>query len=143
MTEQLHGYSKEYVSGPLQVTKQVGAEDGLLGSYTLCLYWNPTDEGKVIWVDFELFGVIAAGSDGSLSYQKRDSEWWPNYCDDLASAEVAAEGHVKWDGCMDLDITSTHLCSRRDFVGLLNAIETAREECALAMPGTDVYLEYA
>lgn len=138
------GHSKQWVSGPLRVTKQIGAEDGMLGSFTLCLYWNPTDDDdRVLWVDFELFEVTGIGDDGCiLEYSRRGADTLPDFVSSLAEAESAAEGFVKWDGCTQFTVGDVHVDSRAGLLQLLNAIETAREECAMAMPGSDVILEY-
>jgi hypothetical protein len=129
---------------PLRVTKQVGDEDGLLGSHTLCLYWRtPDGEEDVLRVDFELFEVVEVRDAIVLGYTRSDSQVRPDVVWDLAQAETAAEGFVKADGCTQLQIADVHVDRRIDLLRLLNAIETAREECALAMPGSDVILEYA
>lgn len=137
------GYCKEWVSGPLRVTKQIGAEDGLLGSFTLCLYWTPIDDGRVMWVDFELFEVTWTGAGGTFGYNRRDARSLPDTVKDLAEAESAARGFVKWDGCTQFDVGNVHVDGRGELLRLFAAIETAREECALAMPNSDVIGEYA
>lgn len=147
MTEGSHaGYCKQYVSGPRRVTKQVGNEDGLLGSFTLVLYWRDgqleDDPGRVLWVDFELFEVTAVRDDGVGEYHRRGS---PNGWDtvpDLAHADDTAQGFVKSDGCTQFEVAAVHIDRARDLRKLFSAIESARRECALAMPGSDVILEY-
>lgn len=144
MSDSNKGYSKQWVSGPLRVTKQIGAEDGMLGSFTLCLYWNPTDDDdRVLWVDFELFEVTCLfGPAGTPYYPRRDATIGLDTVLSLAEAETAAEGFVKSDGCTQFTVGEVHVDSRAGLLQLLNAIETAREECAMAMPGSDVILEY-
>lgn len=136
------GYCKEWVSGPRRVTKQIGAEDGLLGAFTLVLYWDPTEDDTVLWVDFELFEITWRDDDGGFGYSRRDARSLPDHVTALDEAECAAHGFVKWDGCTQFDIGAVHVDSRAGLLQLLNAIETAREECALEMPGSQVILEY-
>lgn len=135
------GYVKQWVSGPRQVTKQIGDEANVLGSFTLVLYWKPNDDGRVLWVDFELFEVTWKSGD-KFGYERRDSDRGPDGVDTLDEAEWAAKGFVKWDGCTQFDVNSVHVDDRSGLLQLLNAIETAREECALAMPESDVIEEY-
>ena len=137
------GNCGQWVSGPLQVTKQIGDEEGLLGSFTLCLYWEPDKDGSVYWVDFELFEVTCLTDTGGMEYERRDATHRPDEVASLAKAQSAAQGSVKFDGCTSLDVSRVHVDSRERLIALLNAIEAAREECALVMPGSIVHEEYA
>lgn len=137
------GNCGQWVSGPLQVTKQIGDEDGLLGSFTLCLYWEPDKDGSVYWVDFELFEVTELAESGSMEYERRGATHSPDPVASLSEAQAAAYGSVKFDGCTQFEVNSVHVDNRERLIALLNAIETAREECALAMPGRMVHEEYA
>lgn len=138
MTESSYkGHSKQWVSGPLRSTEQILDENGLLGSFTLCLYWKPaeSDDPRVYWVDFELFEVhgVPYPERKPAEYQRRDSNNGPDLVRDLDEAESAAEGFVKWDGCTQFEVSAVHVDSKRGLDRLLTAIGEARRRCALAM----------
>jgi hypothetical protein len=148
MTETSHkGHSKQWVSGPLRSTEQILDEDGLLGSFTLCLYWKPAgpDDPRVYWVDFELFEVhgVPHPEGKPAEYQRRDSDHGPDLVRDLDEAEVTAQGFVKWDGCTQFDVTSVHVDSKRQLERLFEAIGEARRRCAAVMSSNyDLRREY-
>jgi hypothetical protein len=129
------GHSKQWVSGPLRSTEQILDENGLLGSFTLCLYWKPNDDGDISWVDFELFEVTGVPHPAGTpaEYQRRDSDHGPDLVRDLDEAESTAEGFVKWDGCTQFEVGAVHVDSKRQLDRLLAAIGEARRRCALAM----------
>lgn len=127
----------------LRAIRQIGAEDDLIGSFTLRLYWDPADpeDERVFRVDFEIYEVVGVCDDGRQLMYLRDSAPGGPVAD-LEHAEAAATGFVNCAGCTQLNIAAVHVDNREALIRLLNAIETAREECALAMPGSDVILEY-
>lgn len=130
------GHSKQWVSGPLRSTEQILDEDGLLGSFTLCLYWKPAEpDQRVYWVDFELFEVhgVPHPEGKPAEYQRRDSDCGPDLVRDLDEAEVTAGGFVKWDGCTQFEVSAVHVDSKRQLDRLFAAIGEARRRCALAM----------
>lgn len=141
------GYCKQWVSGPRQVTKQVCTDDGLLGSFTLVLYWRTgqleDEPDRVLLVDFELFEVTAVRDDGTAEYHRRDSTNGWDTVSDLGEADWTAQGFVKSDGCTQFEVSAVHVDHIDGLHRLLGAIATARHECAMAMPGSDVILEYA
>jgi hypothetical protein len=131
------GHRKQWVSGPLQSTEQILVEDGLLGSFTLCLYWTPNDNGAISWVDFELFEVhgVPLPDEKPAEYQRRGSDMGPDLTRDLDEAESTAQGFVKWDGCTQFEVSAVHVDSKDQLDRLLAAIAEARRRCALAMGG--------
>lgn len=137
--EKQKGYSKQWVSGPRRSTEQILDEDGLLGSFTLVLYWKPNeDTGGIYWVDFELFEVtgVPHPEGQPAEYQRRGADTSPDLVRDLNEAESTAEGFVKWDGCTQFEIGAVHVDSKRQLDRLLAAIGEARRRCALAMGST-------
>jgi hypothetical protein len=138
--------AKPYRSGPHRETHRIAAKHSsdALGSFTLRLYWSPWDDGRVGWVDFELFQVVGIDHPftGKLSYERRGATSSMDQVENLDEAQPAADGFVKWDGCTQFDVASVHIDNRVGLEDLLHAIAEARRLCALAMPGTDIFLEY-
>lgn len=140
-------HSDRYRSGPLQRTERLGAG---IGSFVVRLYWKVDNSGSTVgwpvyWVDFELFKY--AGMDSDTGAEVFERPWsgdggHPGMTSDLDQAEPAAYGHLKWDGCMDLQVVESHFCDLDSLRGLFTAIEQTRRLCAESMPGTDVLLEY-
>lgn len=130
------GHLQQWVSGPRRSTEQILDEDGLLGSFTLVLYWKPSDEdGGIYWVDFELFEVTGMShpEGKSAEYQRRDSDVSPDPVLDLDEAEVTAYGFMKSDGCTQVEVNSVHVDSKRQLERLLSAIGEARRRSASEM----------
>lgn len=137
--EKRTGHLQQWVSGPRRSTEQILDEHGLLGSFTLVLYWKPADNGdRVYWVDFELFEVtgVPHPEGKPAEYQRRGADTSPDLVRDLDEAESTAHGFVKWDGCTQFDVESVHVDSKRELDRLLAAIGEARRRCALAMGRT-------
>lgn len=134
-----------YRSGPLRETHRIpGRRPDAIGSYTLRLYWTPWDDGRIGWVDFELFEVTSFEPDDptKLFYERKGATSSMDLVDNLDEAETAADGFVKWDGCTQFEVSSVHIDHRKSLEGLHHAIAEARRLCAAAMPGSDVILEY-
>lgn len=138
--------TEPYRSGPLQETNRIPARHskGAIGSFTLRLYWSPLEDGRVLWVDFELFEVISLDSPntGKLYYERRGATSGMDMVDDLDEAGPVADGFVKWDGCTQFEIAQVHVDHRKDLEDLFHGIAEARRLCAQAMPGSDIILEY-
>lgn len=133
------GYSKQWVSGPCRSETWIG--DGDIGSFRLVLYWG---DGEVRWVDFELFEVIGTDGDGGgpRLYHRRGSDHGMDMTADLNEAESVAEGFIKGDGCTQFTVSAVHVDHRQDLENLLRAFARVRYECALAMDGSAIRLEY-
>lgn len=113
---------RQWFSGPRQSQQSYRGENGDV--IVLALYWAP---GRVLVVDFELF-------------ESRDRS--RGLTADIDEAEPFAYGTVKWDGCMQLSVLNTHLCTKEDLERLHAQLQWAREQCAHAMPDTDIEEDY-
>lgn len=86
---------------------RVTVED-VLGEFGFRLRWRVKD----YWADVEAFEVEAIFDPGGLNrreFLERNSsggEWTP----DIDNAEHYLKGHVKWDGCTELDMGCPHWC---------------------------------
>jgi hypothetical protein len=135
-----------YRSGPLRETHRIPSKHGTdtIGSFTLRLYWKLWDDGRVGWVDFELFEVTSyeVADPSKLLYELRDAVSSHDLTADLDEAGPAADGFVKWDGCTQFNVASVHVDSRKGLENLFHGIAEARRLCALAMPWSDLHREY-
>lgn len=89
-------------------------------------YWP---SGRVCIVSFELLEATSVYSDGEPCFD---------------DAVLIATGSVKWDGCMQIEIPPPgfHMCTKEDIDRLRDRLQWAREQCAHAMPGTDIEKDY-
>lgn len=134
---------KPYRSGPLRETHRIPAlrprrgDAAALGSWTLRLYWKPWNDGRVGWVDFELFEVTAlAGAANELEYPQRGATRSTDVTSSLDEAEPTAQGFLKWDGCTQFSVEPVHVDSRGDLENLFHGISEARRLAAVAMSAT-------
>lgn len=134
---------RPYRSGPLRETHRIPAlhprrgDAAALGSWTLRLYWKPWDDGRVGWVDFELFEVTAlAGAANELEYPQRGATRSTDVTSSLDEAEPTAQGFLKWDGCTQFSVEPVHVDGRGELENLFHGISEARRLAAAAMPAT-------
>lgn len=128
---------KPYRSGPAQPTVRIPGLDAqhALGSFVLRRFWKANGDGRVLWVDFELFECTSYPTDNPDAWEferKGAMEGWdttPN----LDEAQPVAEGFVKWDGCTQFDVASVHVDSKHGLLNLFHGIGEARRLCAEAM----------
>lgn len=112
----------------LRETHRIPALHGgdALGSFTLRLYWDTRADGRVGWVEFELFEVVGTGGAPSLD-----------------GARAVASGMVKWDGCTQFEVASVHIDELCDLENLFHGIRETRKLCAKAMAwSSDLAGEY-
>lgn len=137
--------SERYRSGPLQRIERIASDGSLggsgIGSFVARFYWKAQD-GDVTWVDFEIFECTATLMDGTEQYARVGADAGWDTVSSLDEAEPVAHGHVKWDGCMELDVTYSHFCSLGGMRALFAAIDRTRQLCAGSMPGKPVFEEY-
>lgn len=82
--------------------------EDVLGEFGFRLRWRVSD----CWADVEAFHVESIFDEGGLNRREfwmqgaRGQEWTP----DIDNAEHYLKGHVKWDGCTELDMGCPHWC---------------------------------
>ena len=80
-------------------------------------------EGRVSWINWELFEHTAWDMEGKLlGYPLLTERGGYEYTLDLDRAEVAAGGYVKFDGCLEVELDE-HYCGP---VGLADMLEALR-----------------
>ena len=110
--------------------------------YHVRLFGDKQD-GELYWVDFQIYQVVCADMEGRKEFNRLGSAFSPDPVSEYDDAQPIAEGHVKWDGCMEVDLHDGHTCSRDHLRELFAAIERARELAAAEMPHHPIGLEYA
>lgn len=123
---------------PVMKTISLGDD---LGDYVLRLRWTAGDYG-ITWIDFELIEVTAKseGPPGQWTvpgYQRHGATYSPDTTPDIEKAELAAEGFLKWDGCMQFNVAYVHVDTDLELTRLLAAIKSARELAAAEMTAYD------
>lgn len=100
--------------------------------YHVRLFGDEQD-GELYWIDFQIFQVVCADEQGRKEFNRLGAAFSPDPVGSYDEAQPVATGHVKWDGCMEVDIEDGHTCSRDHLRELFAAIEKARELAATEM----------
>lgn len=144
----------------LKETKFLG--DRQPGDYVARLFYeeepdNIDEQSLTHWIGFDLVKIeatipsplhgVSLGSLGTRAevpqYMRREAHNNTDVTSDIDDADLAAWGHVKWDGCMEIRIgMPSHFCNRLQVEQFLDAILQVRRLCAEKMAGTDVAREY-
>ncbi len=82
--------------------ERFAGEDG----FGFLIYWRFDD----YWVDVRVFEVVNHREDCGIGFQKDGAAAFPSETTSVLDAEVYAEGHVKWDGCCEIDWGNHHWC---------------------------------
>ncbi len=66
---------------------------------------------------FFAYQILATDENGNRLYNKKGSDWSPNFVDNLEDADKFLRGHVKWDGCSNWEIepdqiAMLHFCDK-------------------------------
>lgn len=61
-------------------------------------------KNRVFWIEFKVYKISAIGDDGTLYYGINGDD-----AEELNPEYWYAKGHIKWDGCMEIDL-SNHFC---------------------------------
>jgi len=88
---------------------------------------------------------VPSGTKGcppGISLEKRDEVACGVAADDLDDADVYVSGHIKWDGCSDIEFPSTktcmmHLCGRKAWVDLTVLFYRLFDTLAMKIPRMD------
>lgn len=99
----------------------IGVEDDRF-VVVLSHYFVTADE--VIWVDWSLYYSVA-NADGPPEVFVGDG-----CTEDFALASLRASGHVKWDGCHEIDVEDYHGCRPGDLDVFLRAVASATRAAA-------------
>ena len=78
------------------------------GPFGFTLRWKADDYRA----EFEVFAITGeAGQEVPIpTYDRRGAMSTPDPVESIEQAEIYLEGHVKWDGCSEIDMGQEHWC---------------------------------
>jgi hypothetical protein len=67
------------------------------------------------WMDFEVYDIVGHEYEtGTTLYRQRGEDMTPH----VEKAEKFLTGHIKFDGCSDVNLHKSHACCREDWTRL-------------------------
>ncbi len=88
------------------------------------------------WADFRVYEVIFKEGEypgEPLTFNRRDAICSPDPVTNLEDAEITMEGHIKWDGCSEIDMGRPHWCGPRYFRQHFQLLEHLYREAGYRM----------
>lgn len=121
---------------PVQQTYWTHGQE--LGSYLVRFRWDPDEESRVYWIDFEVHEVTTTDMDGNPSFMV-GLELNEGLTENPDEALPTVQGFVKWDGCTQIwfsdESPMIHADCQEDLTCLFSCLTEIREK-ALDVMGT-------
>jgi len=83
--------------------------------FDFALHFTKTEDH---WFDFNILETVQGWEDNKTIFIGfRNSEDWNDFENkDYTKAEIICNGHIKWDGCMELHNLNYHFCGYSDIL---------------------------